>query len=114
MAERPDQFAGIVVITWPQPQGTALHGWAVTITDAVTGQPVRTVTSMDVHLHAAAEDVIWAECEIFADTDGAPILDGEPIVEHGGDPADRHVPVPGHGDARCGARRWLSPSPRPR
>lgn len=92
MAERPDQFAGIVVITWPQPQGTALHGWAVTITDAATGQPVRTVTSMEVHLHAAAEDVIWAECEIFADTDGAPILDGEPIVDTEGAPLTATFP----------------------
>jgi hypothetical protein len=52
-----------------------MRGWGVTITDPA-GHPINTVTCMDVHLHASAEDTIWAECQMFADEDGQPILDG--------------------------------------
>lgn len=85
MSKRPEQFAGTVIITWPQPRGGAMHGWAVSITDPATGQPINTVTSMDVHLHADAQDIIWAGCRMFADGEGQPILDGEPQMVAGED-----------------------------
>ena len=79
----PEKFAGRVIIEWP-PSGRAgiLLGWHVQITDADTGKPITTVTSLAV-LHAEAEGIVWADLTMFADEDGAPVLDGVPPLRDG-------------------------------
>lgn len=86
MSESPHEFAGTIIITWPQSRGGVLPGWAITLTDEVTGGPIRTVTALRVVLNAAADELVWAECEMFADADGKPILNGEPLVAPEGMP----------------------------
>jgi hypothetical protein len=78
----PQEFAGSVTITWPQPRSGSLHGWAITITDTVTGKPVSTVSGITVHLHADAGGIAWAELDMFADEDGKPILDSADPRRH--------------------------------
>jgi hypothetical protein len=91
----PQDFDGTIVITWPQPRGGSLHGWSVTMTDPATGQFINTVTALTVVLHAGAESIVWAECEMFADRAGNPLLDGAP------------VPGPEHGEVLTGIFRFL-------
>jgi hypothetical protein len=82
MDERPSEFAGTCIITWPRPSGTGgvLAGWGVAITDAATGEQIFAVTGITVHLHADAKGLIWADLEMFADRDGKPLLSGTPIL----------------------------------
>ena len=86
MSKSPPEFAGSIIITWPQPSRAGiLHGMGVTLTDAETGQDIQTVTALRVVLHADAQDLVWAALEMFAGADGKPayshplhIVDGEP------------------------------------
>lgn len=78
--KRPTELAGACIITWPQPRGGALLGWNVAILDHATGEPITTVTSIDVHLHADPEAIVWADLEMFADAEGHPIYDGMPVI----------------------------------
>jgi hypothetical protein len=84
--DTPQDFDGTIIITWPQPQSGSLHGWAITITDPVTGEPVNTVMGLTAVLHASAESIVWAECEMLADKDGNPLSSGLPSA---------NGPVPG-------------------
>lgn len=94
MPDSPPQFAGSIIITWPRPSPAgSLHGWAITLTNAATGAEIRTVTAFQVILHAAADDLVWADLDMLADGEGAPIygedenglpprlhiVDGEPV-----------------------------------
>lgn len=84
MPEPPQEFAGTIIITWPQPRGGVLQGWAISLADAVTGEPIQTVTAFSVVLHAEAGDLVWAECEMFATLDGKPAYEapemGPPLL----------------------------------
>ena len=61
-----------------------LNGWAITLTDEATGEPIRTVMALRVVLNAAAGDLVWAECEMYATPDGKPYYEapgmGPPVV----------------------------------
>lgn len=87
-AEIVDETPGYphpVIITWPAhlPGGYILPGWGVSITDALTGDPVTTVTSMDVVIHAEPDRIITADLVMFADEDGDPVPDGKPHLRDG-------------------------------
>ena len=87
MRDSPQEFAGSIVITWPQPApGGSLLGWGITLADAETGEDIQTVTALRVLLHADAQALVWAELDMFAGADGKPayshplhIVDGEPV-----------------------------------
>lgn len=87
MDKSPHEFAGNIIITWPQPSPAgSLHGMGITLTDAETGEDIQTVTALRVVLHADAQDLVWAELEMFTDADGKPAyshplhtVDGEPV-----------------------------------
>ena len=82
--KRPRQFAGTIIIEWPQPRSGVLNGWAISLIDELTGKPIHTVTSFKVHLHADAENVVWADLEMFATPDGKPAYEapamGPPVL----------------------------------
>lgn len=85
MDKSPHDFAGNIVITWLQPSSSGiLPGWGITLTDAVTGEPIQTVTAFRVVLHANAQDLVWAECDMFATPDGKPAYEapamGPPLI----------------------------------
>lgn len=88
-AQEPDQYRGVIVIEWPEPIGpgpySALNGRLVAITDAVTGKPVTTCTRMMVR--ADVQEIVTADLALYADADGNPVLDGEPVL----DPTGREV-----------------------
>ena len=68
---QPEKLDRRVIITWPQPLGGSLRPWAVTITDAATGEPISTVSKavLSVHLDADAA-LTWATVKAFANPDG--------------------------------------------
>lgn len=47
------QYRGVIVIEWPAAHGaspySSMTGWKVSVTDALTGKPIRTCTGITVH-----------------------------------------------------------------
>lgn len=79
-------FAGTVIITWPRRKpgpAKVLAGWGTALSDPVTGEPITTVTAIEMHLHNTAQDLIWAELTMFAGEDGKPIYGGTPVLRAG-------------------------------
>jgi hypothetical protein len=84
MDRNPAEFAGTVIITWPQPRNGAIPGWAITLTDAQTGAPINTVTEFTGHVHAGASDIVWVDLTMFTGADGEPLLDSRtPVLAQG-------------------------------
>jgi len=83
MAERPSQFDGTMIVTWPRPRAGMVHGWDVSLADAATGDPITTVTGFTTRIHAVAGDLVWAEVTMFADAEGRPLLSGRPVLDPG-------------------------------
>ena len=81
------QYAGVIVIEWPPGAGTGpyhvMSGTGVNIKDAVTGKAVNTCMSADITVRVAGWGMVTAELTLFADADGDPILDGEPVEADG-------------------------------
>ena len=66
---RPEDVDRRVIIEWPQAlNGAAFTCWAVSITDAVTGELINAVSKMA--LHFDAEDLLWADALAFVGEDG--------------------------------------------
>jgi hypothetical protein len=79
--EAPDDaYRGVVIIEWPAPYGagpySAMHGGGATITDAVTGALLATVSRAVVTSCPAG--LVTAELTMLADADGDPLPDGPP------------------------------------
>lgn len=74
------QYRGVVVIEWPAAHGaspySAMTGWKVSVTDAVTGKPITTCTRITVHVDPGA--LVTADLVMLASEDGEPLLDGIP------------------------------------
>lgn len=79
-------YRGVIIIEWPAAHGaspySSMAGRKVEITDALTGKSVRTCTKIIVH--ADAEALVTADLTLFADADGGPLLDGEPVTDGDG------------------------------
>lgn len=88
-APEPEPFRGVVVIEWPAPCGvpphSALIGRACTVTDAVTGKPITTCSA--IRVRADVNEIVTAELILFADANGNPVLDGQPVL----DPSGREI-----------------------
>lgn len=75
-----------VIIEWPpKERAPRLPGWGVSITDAVTGEPVNTVTRVAATLLVDAQDVIMADLTMFADEDGNPVTSGAKVYIRDGE-----------------------------
>ncbi len=78
-------YRGVIIIEWPPPHGaspySSMPGCLVKITDALTGKPIRTCTGLTVS--AGTECLVTADLTLFADADGGPLLDGEPVTDGG-------------------------------
>ncbi|HMH94744.1 MAG TPA: hypothetical protein VK586_27125 [Streptosporangiaceae bacterium] len=80
------QYRGVIIIEWPPPGASpysAMTGWNVAITDAVTGQAITTVMSTDITVHADAERMVTAALTMFADENSEPLLGGMPVMKDG-------------------------------
>jgi hypothetical protein len=77
-------YRGMIRVEWPPANPaspyTALPGSLITITDAVTGQPISTVTHADITIRADAAARVTAELTMLAGLDGEPLADGAPIM----------------------------------
>lgn len=84
-AAEPEPFRGVIIIEWPAPFGaspySALSGWHCAVTDAVTGKPVTTCSRITVR--ADVNEIVTADLTLFADADGNPVLDGDPVPGDG-------------------------------
>jgi hypothetical protein len=84
--DAPPPYRGVIVIEWPPPFGaspySAMTGHKVTVTDALTGKPVRTCLHLVVN--ADMDAIVTADLTMFADADGEPLLDGEPVPDGDG------------------------------
>jgi hypothetical protein len=68
---RPEKLDRKVIITWPQPMAGTVRPWAVTITDADTGELISTVSKAVLEVHLDAADALtWAAVKAFAAEDG--------------------------------------------
>jgi hypothetical protein len=79
-------YRGEVIIEWPAPHGDPrmpMIGTLVAVYDAATGEPVTTVSSADITVHADAGSLVTANLVLLADEEGDPILDGPPVVANG-------------------------------
>ena len=78
-------YRGLVVIEWPAPTGGSVYacmlGWGVKVTDAATGKLITTCSHVAVHADAGA--LVTADLTLFADEDGEPVLEGEPVLRDG-------------------------------
>jgi hypothetical protein len=81
-------YRGMIRIEWPAANPaspyTALRGCLLTITDAVTGEPISTVTNADITIHADAARQVTAELTMLAGVDGEPLPDGKPAADGDG------------------------------
>lgn len=81
--DAPPPYRGVITIDWPAPFGaspySAMTGHKVAITDALTGKPIRTCLHMSVD--AGMEAIVTADLTLFADEDGEPLLEGEPVPD---------------------------------
>jgi len=84
-AEPGPPYRGLVSIEWPAPSGGSVYacllGRGVKVADAVTGKAITTCS--DITIHADAGALVTADLTLFADKDGEPLLDGNPVL--GGD-----------------------------
>lgn len=80
------EYRGVIVIEWPAAYGaspySSMPGRKTEITDALTGKPIRTCTSLTVH--ADMGGLVTAGLTLFAGEAGEPILDGEPVPDGDG------------------------------
>ena len=80
-AEPGPPYRGLVVIEWPAPTGGSVYacmlGRGVKVTDAATGKPITTCSDLTVHADPGA--IVTADLTLFADADGEPVLDGDPV-----------------------------------
>ena len=69
----PGVFHGQVIITWPKPrEGQLLGATQVTLTDALTGEPMVAVLSMRLDMSWGNPHVLVAELVMLADENGGP------------------------------------------
>jgi hypothetical protein len=86
--DEPD-YRGMIRIEWPPPNQAAaalrvVSGRGTAITDAVTGEPITTVSHADITIRADAADRVTAELVMFADLDGEPLPRGLPAPDGDG------------------------------
>lgn len=79
---------GHVIIEWPEtdprPGGPRpLIGWKCSLFNADTGK--RFYTCRKIEVHADVEHLVTADLTMFADEDGKPVFDGEPVLAQDGD-----------------------------
>jgi hypothetical protein len=83
---RPEKLDRKVIITWPQPMAGTVRPWAVTITDADTGEQISTVSKAVLEVHLDAADALtWAAVEAFAAEDGTLVTGSAGIALEAGD-----------------------------
>lgn len=84
-AEPGPPYRGVVAIEWPAPVGGSIYacmiGQGVRVTDAATGK--RIATCLNVTVHADPGALVTADLTMFADEDGEPVLEGEPVLGDG-------------------------------
>jgi hypothetical protein len=76
-------YRGVINIEWPAAHGaspySSMAGRLVSVTDALTGNPIRTCTGIVVRVDM--ESLITADLTMFATGGGLPLLDGEPVLD---------------------------------
>lgn len=76
-------YRGVIAIEWPAPAGGSVYacmlGRDVKVADAVTGKPITTCLAVAVHADPGA--LVTADLTMFADEDGEPLLDGDPVAD---------------------------------
>ena len=79
---------GVIRIEWPAPDlaspYAAMLGRLITITDAVTGEMITTVSYADITVRADAREQVTAELTMFTDADGEPLTGGLPVADNDG------------------------------
>ena len=107
---RPEDVDRRVIIEWPQAlNGAAFACWAVSVTDAVTGEPVNAVSKMA--LHFDAEDLLWADALAFVGKDGHMLTGTEGRLATDDEGRVRR-PCSGSWSRRCGPGSAPSPAGR--
>ena len=77
-------YRGTVILEWPPPGPSpyaAMLGRQVQVIDAVAGKPITTCSA--VNIRASAVGQVAADLILFADEDGNPLLEGQPVVKDG-------------------------------
>lgn len=83
------QYAGVIVIEWPQPrpleEGAAIPSWKVTVFDALSGKPI-TMRTGKIEIHAADQGIVTADLTMLTDPKGNPLFDESAVypAEGGG------------------------------
>jgi hypothetical protein len=79
------QYRGVIIIEWPPGTGkgpySAIVARLMSITDAMTGKPIRTCVHAEIHV--AMDALVTAELTLFTDEDGEPLFDSEPLLRDG-------------------------------
>lgn len=86
------EYRGIVSIRYAHPVNLAqrgdgwvrpLNGYTTVIRDEATGKPITTVSRVEIH--APIDGCVTASLTMFADGEGAAILDGPPVFDDDGE-----------------------------
>jgi hypothetical protein len=81
MARTENEYAGRVVITWPQTRGGMILGHTVALIDADSGELL--VGVQDLTVIADLNGPIVAEMTMYTDADGQPLRIGMTLVRDG-------------------------------
>lgn len=76
----PPPHGDRVIIEWPPPREHGMPGWGVSLFDADTGKQIMTALRVTID----PQDVIKAIATVFADEDGNPVYDREPVITEDG------------------------------
>lgn len=75
------QYAGVIVIEWPQPrpleESAAIPSWKVTVFDALSGKPITLADKIEIH--APGNGFVTADLTLFTDAAGEPVFGGDRI-----------------------------------
>jgi hypothetical protein len=74
MARTENEYAGRVIITWPQSPDSLIHGAVVKLTDADNGQPI--LSALDLTVTVKPDSYIVAEMTMLTGEDGQPLAAG--------------------------------------
>lgn len=79
---RPVPADFTIIIRYPKPGGDVVHGRGITIYRPEGDKETLITTCGALSTHADAHGILWAEAELWADEEGNPIFDGQPVMNN--------------------------------